>query len=100
MQRLVDSGGVNLVPATGDILPVGSVASPIRLNLVPKSGSFTMVPNGTLYDNVISRIPTSGSIFLAPQTGILRKYLSIQTNGTNNQNNGDYRLDLPPSKGQ
>ena len=100
VQRLVDSGGVNLVPATGDILPVGSVASPIRLNLVPKSGSFTMVPNGTLYDNVISRIPTSGSIFLAPQTGILRKYLSIQTNGTNNQNNGDYRLDLPPSKGQ
>ncbi len=97
--RLVDSGTVNLVPATGDILPIGSAISPIRLNLVPKGGNFTMVPVNALQDR-ISRIPTSGSIFLAPQTGILRKYLSIQTNGVNGQNNSDYTIDQAPSKGQ
>ena len=97
--RIADSGAVNLVPNSGDILPIGSVASPIRLNLVPKSGNFTMVPIDPTQDR-ISRIPTTGSIFLAPREGILRKYLSIQSNGSNDQSSTDYRIDQAPNKGQ
>jgi len=55
------------------------------INLVPKAGQFTLLP----YDNAgnlqarISRIPTSGSIYLAPRNGVLRKFHSIKLTGDN-----------------
>ncbi len=105
LNRLIDAGTVNLVPvaATSNVfLPVGQVANAagaFEINLVPQSGNFTLVPQNALQDR-ISRIPSTGSIFLAPRSGFLRKYLSIMATGANNQSAGDYTITNAPTKGQ
>ncbi|MBF2054379.1 MAG: putative Ig domain-containing protein [Candidatus Sericytochromatia bacterium] len=86
---LLNGGELNRVPTIGNLTPVGvggdGAAVPYNINLVPTAGTFTLVP----YDDAgarqarISRIPTSGSIYLAPRAGFLRKYLSIKLTGDN-----------------
>lgn len=97
---LGSSDVVNYVP-TSDLLPVGHSTASMEygLNLVPISGTFTLVP----IDNPvarISRIPNSGYLYLAPQTGVLRKYLSIKFNNNGDQDVTDYTTTSAPSKGQ
>lgn len=89
VQVVLNSGAMNRVPTTGNLTPVGvgadGTAVPYNINLVPTTGTFSLVP----YDDTgarqarISRIPTSGSIYLAPRAGFLRKYLSIKLTGDN-----------------
>lgn len=95
---LITGDSLNLAPLNGDLVPVGGGA-PYNLNLVPTSGNFTLVPVNPLQD-LISQIPTSGSVFLAPKSGVLNKYLSIKYNGTNNQTAADYKKDTAPNAGQ
>lgn len=61
------------------------------LNRIPKTGQFTLVPNPnpnppstTALTNPtqILSVPTSGAIFLAPKTGTVRKYQSLNFSAT------------------
>ncbi len=95
---LANGDSLSLAPLNGDLVPVGG-GTPYNLNLVPTSGNFTLVPINPAQD-LISQIPTSGSIFLAPKSGVLSKYLSIKYSGTNNQAAADYTQNTAPNAGQ
>lgn len=84
---LVPQGiAVNLVPTAGTIVMQGNSNSADyidTLNLVPTGSAFTLVPVNPLED-VLSRIPTSGSVWLAPASGTLRQFRSIKYTGSGN----------------
>lgn len=94
---LEEDDELTFVPNSGTVVAVGNSDPDFAfvLNLVPKSGQFTLVPSTD--HALISRIPTSGSIFLAPSNGVLRKYQSLMFNGSANQNQGDYTVGTPTS---
>ncbi len=76
----------NLVPETGTVVLQGN-ANPTDfidvMNLVPNSSSFTLVPVNPLQD-FMSRIPTTGTLLLAPATGTVKKFRSIKYDGSGN----------------
>lgn len=77
---------VNLVPTAGTIVMQnnGNNTDFIDvMNLVPTAGSFNIVPVNPAQDR-ISRIPTSGTVLLAPTTGTVRKFFSIKYSGSGN----------------
>jgi hypothetical protein len=81
---------VNLVPTAGTIVMQGDgVATNFidTLNLVPTTGSFTLVPFDPTQD-LITQIPTSGKVWLAPNTGNVKKFLSIKYSGSGNTTAG------------
>lgn len=79
-EPLTALAGDTLIPAGG----VGLGCTAYNINLVPAEGGiFTLVPQDGARQARISRIPTSGSIYLAPRAGFLRKYLSIKLTGDN-----------------
>lgn len=96
---LPDGGDVNLAPSSGSFVPRGdagnTLANEVQLNLVPTSGSFTLVPDDAPTAQV-SRIPNSGNVFLAP-SGLstanrlfMRKYLSLTLRDAGVQNKTSY----------
>jgi hypothetical protein len=77
---------VNLVPTAGTIVMQANANAADFLdvmNLVPTAGSFNIVPINPAQDR-ISRIPTSGTVLLAPTTGTVRKFFSIKYSGAGN----------------
>lgn len=93
INRLLDGEAANFVPVAGLMAPQGDLLPAVgvndySLNLVPKSGQFSLVPINTT-PALISRVPISGSIFFAPSSGTLRKYLSIGYNTDGNNNGWD-----------
>jgi len=81
---------VNLVPTAGTIVMQANANAADFLdvmNLVPTAGSFNIVPINPAQDR-ISRIPTSGTVLLAPTTGTVRKFFSIKYSGAGNTSAG------------
>lgn len=80
------------------------------MNVIPKLGSFTLVPNpnpnppftsALTNPTQILSIPTSGNIYLAPKSGTVRKYQSLTftaTLATEAGTAGDYGV-AAPTKG-
>ena len=99
VNALLDNEALNFVPTSSALLPVGGGTVAYALNLVPVDGVFTLVPTDDPLVRV-SRIPVAGSIYLAPKTGILRKYQSIEFNNGGSQDDTDYTTTATPTKGQ
>jgi len=96
----VNGVALNYVPISGTIVMQGNASNTDfvdTLHLVPTSGSFTLVPfdttastpstqstNNDDTDGVLSRVPTSGTILVAPKSGTISKYFSIKYDGSGN----------------
>jgi hypothetical protein len=90
----------NFVPETGTVVLQGNgnaLDFIDVMNLVPDSSQFTLVPVNPLED-FMSRIPTTGTILLAPSTGTVKKFRSIKYDGSGN-NTTDLSIGSAPTAG-